>query len=51
MPYDIVDKDTKPYIKVSNIKRFPTKTFAPDEISEMVLPHPLVWVLKLLVDS
>ena len=37
MPYDIVDKDTKPYIKVSNIKGFPTKTFAPEEISAMVL--------------
>nr|CAI39094.1 ER-type hsp70 [Paramecium tetraurelia] len=37
MPYDIVDKDTKPYIKVTNIKGHQSKIFAPEEISAMVL--------------
>ena len=37
MPYDIIDYATKPYIKVSNFKGFPTKTFAPEEISAIVL--------------
>ena len=36
LPYDIVDKDTKPYITVPNVKG-ETKTFAPEEISAMVL--------------
>jgi len=37
MPYDIVDKDTKPYIRVSNIKGSDSKVFAAEEISAMVL--------------
>jgi len=36
LPYDIVDKDGKPYIKVGNVKG-ETKTYAPEEISAMVL--------------
>jgi heat shock protein 5 len=34
MPYEIVDEDLKPYIK---IKGGETKIFAPEEISAMVL--------------
>ena len=37
LPYEIVDKETKPYIKVSKIKGSETKIFAPEEISAMVL--------------
>ncbi|CAD8100311.1 unnamed protein product [Paramecium primaurelia] len=37
MPYDIVEKDSKPYIMVSNIKGVSSKIFAPEEISAMVL--------------
>ena len=37
MPYDIVDKDSKPYIRVKNIKGSDLKVFAPEEISAMVL--------------
>ena len=37
MPYEIVDKDTKPYIKVNNIKGHQSKIFSPEEISAMVL--------------
>ena len=37
MPYDIVDKDTKPYIKVKGIRGGDMKVFAPEEISAMVL--------------
>lgn len=37
MPYEIVNKDTKPYIGVKNIKGFENKVFAPEEISAMVL--------------
>jgi heat shock protein 5 len=37
MPFQIVDKDTKPYIKVLNIHGSDTKVFAPEEISSMVL--------------
>ena len=36
LPYEIVDKDTKPYIKVPEVKG-ETKIFAPEEISAMVL--------------
>lgn len=36
MPYEIVDKETKPYIKVPEVKG-ETKIFAPEEISAMVL--------------
>lgn len=37
MPYEIVNKDTKPYISVKHIKGHETKVFAPEEISAMVL--------------
>jgi endoplasmic reticulum chaperone BiP len=37
MPYDIVDKDTKPYIRVNNIRGAEHKVFAAEEISAMVL--------------
>ena len=37
MPYDIVDKDTKPYIKVSNIRGAENKIFSAEEISAMIL--------------
>ena len=37
MSYDIVDKDSKPYVKVKNVKGSDTKVFAPEEISAMVL--------------
>lgn len=39
MPYEIVDKDTKPYIRVSNIKGSENKdkVFAAEEISAMIL--------------
>lgn len=39
MPYDIVDKDTKPYIKVNNIRGAENKDkiFSAEEISAMVL--------------
>lgn len=36
MPYEIVDKDGKPYIAVPNVKG-ENKVFAPEEISAMVL--------------
>ena len=36
LPYEIVDKDGKPYIQVPNVKG-ETKVFAPEEISAMVL--------------
>ena len=36
LPYEIVDRDTKPYIQVPNVKG-ETKVFAPEEISAMVL--------------
>ena len=36
LPYEIVDKDGKPYIKVPEVKG-ETKVFAPEEISAMVL--------------
>ena len=36
LPFEIVDKDTKPYIKVPDVKG-ETKVFAPEEISAMVL--------------
>ena len=36
LPFEIVDKDTKPYIKVPDVKG-ETKIFAPEEISAMVL--------------
>jgi molecular chaperone DnaK (HSP70) len=32
-----VDKDTRPYIKVHNIKGHASKTFSPEEISAIVL--------------
>lgn len=37
MPYNIVDKDTKPYIEVDNYQGQAHKTFAAEEISAMVL--------------
>ena len=37
MTYEIVNKDSKPYIKVSNIKGYANKSFAPEEISAIVL--------------
>ena len=37
MNYEIIDKDSKPYIKVSNIKGYANKLFAPEEISAIVL--------------
>lgn len=37
LPFDIVDKETKPFIKLQNIKGHETKVFAPEEISAMVL--------------
>jgi heat shock protein 5 len=37
MPYDIVDKDTKPYIRVKNIRGAETKLFSAEEISSMIL--------------
>lgn len=36
LPYEIVDRDGKPYIQVPNV-RGETKVFAPEEISAMVL--------------
>lgn len=36
LPYDIVDKETRPYIRVPGIQG-ETKTYAPEEISAMVL--------------
>lgn len=36
LPYEIVDRDTKPYIQVPNV-RGETKVYAPEEISAMVL--------------
>lgn len=36
MPYEIVDRDTKPYIEVPNV-RGETKFYAPEEISAMIL--------------
>lgn len=36
MPYDIIDKDGKPYIKLPNVKG-ETKVYAPEEISAMIL--------------
>jgi len=36
MPYDIVDKGGKPYIKVPNV-RGETKVYSPEEISSMIL--------------
>ncbi len=36
LPYDIVDKDGKPYIRVDNVKGA-TKTYSPEEISAMIL--------------
>lgn len=36
LPYEIVDRDGKPYIEVPNV-RGETKVFAPEEISAMVL--------------
>jgi endoplasmic reticulum chaperone BiP len=36
LPYEIVDKDSKPYIKVPDVKG-ETKIFSPEEISAMVL--------------
>lgn len=37
MPYEIVEKDSKPYIRVQNIKGFSSKIFSPEEISAMIL--------------
>lgn len=37
LPFDIVDKDTKPYIKVHNIKGAESKIYSPEEISAMIL--------------
>lgn len=37
LPFDIVDKETKPFIRLSNIKGQESKVFAPEEISAMVL--------------
>lgn len=37
LPFDIVDKETKPFIKLANIKGHESKTFSPEEISAMVL--------------
>ena len=36
LPYEIVDKDGKPYIQIPNVKG-ETKVFAPEEISAMIL--------------
>lgn len=36
LPYEIVDRDSKPYIQVPNV-RGETKVYAPEEISAMVL--------------
>ena len=36
MPYDIVDRETRPYISVPNVQG-EDKTYAPEEISAMVL--------------
>jgi heat shock protein 5 len=36
LPYEIVDKDGKPYIEVPNVKG-ETKIFSPEEISAMIL--------------
>jgi len=36
MPYNIVNKDGKPYVKVDNIKNA-SKTLSPEEISSIVL--------------
>ena len=37
LPFDIIDKDTKPHIRVTNIKGADVKTFTPEEISAMIL--------------
>ena len=36
LPYEIIDRDTKPYIKVPEVKG-ETKIFSPEEISSMIL--------------
>jgi len=36
LPYEIVDKDGRPYIEVPNVQG-ELKTYAPEEISAMVL--------------
>jgi heat shock protein 5 len=36
LPYDIIDKDTRPYVFVPNVQG-EDRTYAPEEISAMIL--------------